>query len=127
MAKVDIGPKIGFDGEREFRQELAQINQGLKTLSSESKAVSAAMQDETNAEKKAAAEKDVLNRMILTQMEKLEKLEKGLKEAAVKYGEADTRTQKWQQAVYDATAEMSKMERELKEGGGCVRQHGRRI
>lgn len=115
MAKVDIGPKIGFDGEREFRQELAQINQGLKTLSSESKAVSAAMQDETNAEKKAAAEKDVLNRMILTQMEKLEKLEKGLKEAAVKYGEADTRTQKWQQAVYDATAEMSKMERELKD------------
>ena len=74
MGKTDIGPKIGIEGEAQFRRELAQINQGMKTLDAEAKAVAAAMQDETDAEKKAAAQKDVLNRKILSQKEKLEKL-----------------------------------------------------
>ena len=110
---VDIGPKIGIEGEAKFRQELQQINQGLKVLQSEAKAVSAAMQDETDAEKKSAAEKDVLNRQVQTQREKLAKLEEGLTKAGQKYGEADTRTMKWQQAVYDASAALADMEHKL--------------
>ena len=42
---VDIGPKIGIDGEKEFRQELANINQQLRTLGSEMKAVTSAFTD----------------------------------------------------------------------------------
>lgn len=112
---VDIGPKIGIDGEAQFRRELQEINQGLKTLSSEAKAVEATMRDETDAEKKLAAQKDVLNRQIQSQKEKLEKLEEGLQQAGRKFGEADTRTQKWKQAVYDATAELGNMEKGLKD------------
>lgn len=110
---VDIGPKIGIEGERQFRQELQQINQSMKTLASEAKAVESAMQGETDAEKKNAAQTDVLNRQIMTQKDKLELLEKGLRESANKYGEADVKTQKWQQAVYDAQAELSRMENKL--------------
>ena len=36
---VDIGPRIGIDGEAEFRKELANINQQLRTLGSEMQAV----------------------------------------------------------------------------------------
>lgn len=110
---VDIGPKIGIDGERQFRNELAQINQALKTLNSEAKAVAAQMENETDAEKKSAAQKDVLNRQIETQRDKLKKLEEGLKASADKYGEADIKTMKWQQAVNDANAALAKMENEL--------------
>lgn len=110
---VDIGPRIGIDGEKKFRDELAQINQALKTLSSEAKAVTAQMENETDAEKKAAAQKDVLTRQIETQREKLRMLEEGLKASAQRYGEADTRTMKWQQAVHDATAQLARMENEL--------------
>ena len=39
---VDIGPKIGIDGEAEFRKQLGNINQQLKTLGSEMKAVTSA-------------------------------------------------------------------------------------
>ena len=39
---VDIGPKIGIDGEAEFRKELGNINQQLRTLGSEMKAVTSA-------------------------------------------------------------------------------------
>lgn len=110
---VDIGPRIGIDGEKKFRDELNQINQALKTLGSEAKAVTAQMENETDAEKKSAAQKEVLNRQILTQRDKLKKLEEGLKASADKYGEADIKTMKWQQAVHDATAQLAKMENEL--------------
>lgn len=119
---VDIGPKIGIEGEAQYRRELNQIIQGQKTLAAEAKAVSAAMQDETDAEKKAAAEKDVLNRQIATQREKLAKLEEGLTAAGRKYGEADTRTMKWKQAVYNATGELANMEHKLRSSDGQVEE-----
>lgn len=31
----DIGPKIGIDGEAEFRQAISQMTQNLKTLGTE--------------------------------------------------------------------------------------------
>jgi hypothetical protein len=120
MAKTDIGPKIGIEGEAQFRRELNQINQGMKTLDAEARAVAASMQDETDAEKKAAAQKDIMNRQILSQKEKLEKLKDGLEASARKYGEADTRTQKWQKSVYDATADLADMEHKLKGLDGAV-------
>lgn len=110
---VDIGPKIGIQGEREFREQINQTNQALKTLAAEGKAVTSSFNDETDAEKKAAAQKDVLSRQIETQKDKLALLEKGLKESAQMYGEADTRTMKWQQAVHEATAKLNGMEKEL--------------
>lgn len=121
---IDIGPKIGIDGEREFRKNLQQINQSLKVLKSESNAVASSFDDEADAQKKAAAQSDVLNRQILTQRDKLAELEKGLDASAKKYGESDKRTMQWQQAVYDATTELNKMERQLRETGDEVQDVG---
>lgn len=117
---VDIGPKIGIQGESEFRKQIQQTNQALKTLEAEQKAVASSFHDEADAEKKAEAQKDNLNRQISTQLDKLELLEKGLQESARMYGEADTRTMKWQQAVHEATAKLNDMERELGEVDGAV-------
>ena len=39
---VDIGPKIGIDGEKEFRESLRTMGQQLKTLGTEMKAVTSA-------------------------------------------------------------------------------------
>ena len=110
---VDIGPKIGIQGEKEFRQQINQVNQSLKTLASEEKAVASSFNDETDAEKKSAAQKDVLNRQIEAQKSKLELLERGLRESTQMYGEADTKTLKWQQAVHEATAQLNNMEKQL--------------
>lgn len=112
---VDIGPKIGIDGEQQFRRQITEINQSLKTMAAEQKAVASAFDDEASAEKKATSQKEVLNRQIEAQKKKLELLEKGLKDSTQMYGEADTRTQKWQQAVYEATTTLNGMEKELKD------------
>lgn len=117
---VDIGPKIGIEGEAQFRREIQQTNAALKTMAAEGKAVASAFDSEADAEKKAAAQKDVLNRQIEAQKKKLELLEKGLHDATEMYGSADERTQKWAQAVYEATAKLNGMEHDLRNVSGSV-------
>ena len=110
---VDIGPKIGIDGEKEFRQELTNINQQLRTLGSEMKAVTSSFEAGDRSEEALAAQTDVLNRQIDAQRQKLAQLERGLDAATDKFGEADTRTLRWAQAVQDATADLNRMESQL--------------
>ena len=112
---VDIGPRIGIDGEKEFRQELNNINQQLRTLGSEMKVVTSAFEDGDQSEAALAAQTDVLNRQIDVQRQKLTQLQKGLDASAEKYGENDTKTLRWRQAVNEATASLNKMESQLKQ------------
>ena len=111
---VDIGPRIGIDGEKEFRKQLQNINQQLRTLGSEMKAVTSAFDDGDRSEEALAAQTGVLNRQIDAQRQKLSQLQQGLDAAADKFGETDTRTLKWRQAVNEATATLNKMESQLK-------------
>lgn len=116
---MDIGPKIGIDGEAEFRKQLGSINQQLKTLGSEMKAVTSAFDAGDQSEEAMGAQTEVLNRQIEAQEQKLAQLRKGLDAAADKYGENDTKTLRWAQAVNDATADLNKMKSALSktEGG----------
>ena len=75
---IDIGPKIGIDGEAEFRKSLQNINQQLKTLGSEMKAVTSAFTDETSAQEKSRQSSALLREEISKQREKIELLKKGL-------------------------------------------------
>lgn len=111
---VDIGPRIGIDGEKEFRQELQNINQQIRTLGSEMKAVTSSFEAGDRSEGALAAQTDVLNRQIDAQKQKLQQLQKGLDAAADKYGEADTKTLRWAQAVNEARADLNRLESQLK-------------
>src|SRR5699024_3600215 len=62
-----------------------------------------------------AAQTDVLNRQIDAQRQKLALLQRGLNESAQKFGENDTRTLRWAQAVHDATADLNRMESQLQD------------
>lgn len=115
---VDIGPRIGIDGEKEFRQQLQNINQQIRTLGSEMKAVTSSFEDGDRSEEALSAQTGVLNRQIDAQRQKLTQLQKGLDAAADKFGEADTKTLRWAQAVNDATADLNKMEAQLSDLDG---------
>lgn len=109
----DIGPKIGIDGEAEFRKAIQDINMNLKTLGTEMQAVSSAFDKGDQSEEKMTATSEVLQKQIEQQKEKLEQCNIALQAAKDKYGENDTVTQKWQQTVNRATADLNNMEREL--------------
>lgn len=114
---IDIGPRIGIDGEREFRASIANINQQIKTMDSEMRAAAAAFDRSNDAEGKNSATKKILTEQIEAQRRKLDLLQDALEKSAAKYGENDTKTLKWRQAVADATTALSKMEGELDDVG----------
>ncbi len=109
----DIGPKIGIEGEAEFRQAINGINTNLKTLGTEMLAVTSSFDKNEKSTESLTAKNKVLNKQIDEQKNKLSELEKGLKASAEKYGENDTVTQGWRQAINKATADLNNMQREL--------------
>ena len=121
---VDIGPKIGIDGEAEFRQALTNINQQLKTLGSEMGAVPSAFDANDNSQDKLAATTEVVKKQVHAQAEKLAMLKKGLEESAEKYGENDTKTLKWKQSVNEATAKLNDMQAELRKDNDTLQGPG---
>lgn len=122
---VDIGPKIGIDGEAEFRKEINNLTQQIKTLGSEMKVVSSEFSGNEDSVESLTAKNDVLSRTIDVQTQKLEALQRGLKASSEKYGEADNNTLKWQQAVNQATADLNRLQSELTSNQGKIENFGR--
>ena len=71
---ADIGPKIGIDGEKEFRDALKACQAQLKTLGSEMKAVTAEFQDNASGMEALTAKSDVLKKSIAANDEQMKVL-----------------------------------------------------
>lgn len=110
---INIGPKIGIDGEAQFRKEINALVQQQKTLASEMKAVTSAFDQNDKSEKNLTAQTKILNQQIQVQQQRIEKLKEGLSAASKEFGEADSRTLKWKQAINDATTDLNKMKSQL--------------
>ena len=111
---VNIGPKIGVDGEREYRNQINQIIQQSKTLESQMKLVASQFTATTSAEERSAKTSAVLTKQIEVQRDRVKLLAEQTGKAAAKYGEADARTQKWQQALNEAQAALNRMQGDLR-------------
>lgn len=121
---VNIGPKIGVDGEAEYRRQINQIIQQSKTLESQMKLVASQFTAATSAEEKNAKTASVLSKQIDVQRERVKLLAEQTGKAAGKYGESDEKTQKWQQALNEATATLNKMQGELRNASSGVEELG---
>lgn len=107
---VNIGPRIGIDGEAEYRKQLNNIIQQAKTLDSEMRAVTSSFDKNTSAKEKNAKTGEVLQKQIAVQQRRIEELRKGLAAAADKFGENATETLKWREALNDATTSLNRMQ-----------------
>lgn len=123
----DIGPRIGIEGEKEFRDAISQINTNMKTLKTEMVAVASQFDKNDKSQEAYAAKNQVLNKQIEEQKKKLQELTKGLQMSAEKYGENDKVTQGWRQAVNKATAELNGMERELNDNTKAMDNLGKEV
>ena len=121
---VNIGPKIGVDGEAEYRRQINQIIQQSKTLESQMKLVASQFTAATTAEERNAKTASVLSKQIEVQRDRVKLLAEQTGKAAAKYGESDEKTQKWQQALNEATATLNKMQSELRNTSSGVEELG---
>lgn len=124
---ADIGPKIGIDGEKEFRESLRAMGQQLKTLGTEMKAVTSAFDVDNDSQKKLTAQSDVLNRQLEIQQQRLGEVQKALDYAKANYSENSSEVQRWQQALNNATADINKTKATIKDLGDESGKSGKKV
>ena len=110
---ADIGPKIGIDGEKEFRDALKSMGQQLKTLGTEMKAVTSAFDVDNDSQKKLAAQSDILSRQLEVQQQRITEIQKALDYARQNYAENSNEVQRWQQSLNNATADLNNTKKQL--------------
>lgn len=112
---TNIGPKIGVDGEKEYRQQISQIIQQSKTLASEMKLVSASFTSATSAEEKNSKTAAVLNKQIATQRQYIAALAAQAGKAAATYGTNSVQAQKYEEQLNKARAKLLEMQHALQD------------
>ena len=110
---VNIGPKIGIEGEAEYRKQINGIIQQSKTLASQMKALTTSFDKNGKSLTDNAKQYKILNEQIKTQEQKIGAIKTMLDKSKAAYGENATETQKWQKAMYDAEAELNRLKSEL--------------
>ena len=106
----DIGPRIGIDGEAEYRREIQGIIQQAKTLDAEMRAVASAFDEEGDAVKKNKAVSEQLAKQIDVQKQKVALLADMAKKSAEATGENSVQTLQWKEALANAKTKLNEME-----------------
>ena len=109
----DIGPKIGIDGEAEYRKEINSIIQQAKTLDAEMRAVASSFNAEGEAVKKNKAVSEQLAKQIDVQRQKVQLLAQMAEKSAKATGENSQQTLQWKEALANAKAKLNDMENSL--------------
>jgi hypothetical protein len=112
---TQIGPKIGIEGEKEYRAQISQIIQQTKTLDAAMEKTASEWTKNTSQMTKNKAVAQNLVQQIELQKQKLSQMNAMLEASVAKYGENATASLKWKQAVDSTTASINKMEQELQE------------
>lgn len=111
---VNIGPRIGIEGEAEYRKQINSIIQQTKTLSSQMKSLTSSFDKNNKSLADNAKQHKLLQDQIKAQQEKLKVLNDMLQKSKEKFGENSEKTLKWKQAVADAETDLNRLQNELK-------------
>lgn len=112
---TSIGPRIGIEGEKEFRDSLLNIIQQCKTLASEVEAVSTSYKKNTDAQTANQNALDALSESIQAQERKISELEEGYAKAAKKLGENHTKTLRWIELLNKAEVQLDETKSRIAE------------
>ena len=119
---VTIGAKIQLEGEREYRQAMANITQQQKTLQAELKATQSAYDENTTAEKKQADAAKNLKAQIALQEEAVKRLRDQVDKSTKASGANSTQTEKLKQQYADATTKLNEMKKSTVDETGAIEE-----
>lgn len=118
---TNIGPKIGIEGEAQFKREIASINSNLKTMGSEMKSVTSAFIGNEKSVEALTAQNEVLGSRMDALAGKTDLLKTRLKE--MDDAGVDPSSEAYQRLLrqlYDTEAEMNKTEAEIKQNQSAM-------
>lgn len=109
----NIGPKIGIDGEAEFRRQISRINSEYKSMVSYTEAVTKAMEDNGDEQGKLEAQSKGLQKQLEVQNKKYEELGKALKKVYETFGAGSDEALRLEGAMFDTNSTIERLEMEL--------------
>lgn len=119
-----VGARVELDGEKEYKQALSELNTGNKTLASEMRKLQAEFKGNTESTEYLTKAGELLERQLLQQQDKVQKLREAVAHAAEQYGEADSRTQSYVQQLNNAEAEEFKLQHAIEENTEALNDQG---
>ena len=113
MANYNIGPKIGIEGEKEFRAQISRINREYSAMESYTTAVSTAMQQQGKSQELLASKANGLRQQLGLQEQKFRELSNALEKAKASYGENSQEVLRFEGAILDVKTTTAALQREL--------------
>lgn len=110
----NVNTNFTLSGEKEYREKIGLINQGIKVLNAEMKLSKTQFEENADSIDALTAKNDILERTISTQEDKIKTLREVLQKSAEAYGESDKKTMGWQESLYKAEAELNNLNSELR-------------
>lgn len=110
----NVNTNFTLSGEKEYREKIGLINQGIKVLNAEMKLSKTQFEENADSIDALTAKNDILERTISTQEDKIKTLREVLQKSAEAYGESDKKTMGWQESLYKAEAELNNLNAELR-------------
>lgn len=111
----NIGPKIGIDGEAQFRQQIRAINNEYKTLQAQTKALTAEYEKNNDQQGKLRVQAEQLEKEIDNQKYAIFKMKGALEEARVTTDANSDAVTTWERKLYEAQATVANLEKELQD------------
>lgn len=115
MATRTITTRIALDGEKAFKDQMAQVNGELRNLKSEMTLVDATFKGQANTTEALTAKHKVLRGSVEQQRERVRALTQAVEDATQAYGDNDKRTDGYRQSLNRAKAELADLNRELED------------
>lgn len=118
----NIGPKIGIQGEAEFRQQIKAINNEYKTLQAQTKALTAEFDKNDDQQGKLRMQTQQLEKQIDAQKRAIQEMEKALEEAERTTDANSDAVTTWRGKLYNAQATVAELEKELQDTEDALRK-----
>ena len=110
---VNIGPKIGIDGEKQFRQELTDINRLVKQYASETKALTSAYEGNEDSLEAMTAKSQAYTKQLEAQRQAVAKTEEVYEKVKTQLGENSDAAKRWESELVKQRAELTRLENQL--------------
>lgn len=120
MATRTLKARVELDGEKQYKQALSELNQGNKVLASEMKKLQAEYKGNSESTEFLTKKGELLERQLLQQKDKVEKLREALQRSAEQYGESSKQTQDWQIKLNNAEAAQYDLEHAIEENNKAL-------
>ena len=122
---TNIGAKVSLDGEKQFRQQISDINNSVRLMQTELSKVSSEFTRNNKTVGDARRENEALQKNIDALNNRMKAQQEGLKNAQKEYGATDKRTMEWQASLNRTQTEINKLQGRIESNNDSINEAGK--